>query len=373
MLGAGASMHLGFPSGEELRRRVLEQIEKDLKAINNLKATSRFCNEVANLLPMNRDKLKEHLNCIAGALQFSPSVDHCLAQTADESKDRYEYAHVATALIKAIILFEIAEHQAIRMQSEEEKIKKWFSITKKEQDKQKENERLWNWYADLWFLMNQGLKTPSAEIFWQKNDVHFITFNYDSSLESFLYRAYVSTYVPDDTDAKEFLRILKERILHVYGEVIIPPWQYFTNKNSNDILSYHEREGLNQDNRIATCFRDRNNIKTFDDRNADNNQHEVFNHNIEIDSKIQHARIYILGSSLNFENMNILFPKRNDSERLHINTICGTRLGISDASLNVVEYFIGQSVKMTGGRFPFVNGNCADFMNVYKYILGYGE
>jgi hypothetical protein len=55
--------------------------------------------------------------------------------------------------------------------------------------------------------------SKSADLF--ENDVHFITFNYDASLEYHLYDALTSLDIIEEADAQQFLT--KDRIIHAYG------------------------------------------------------------------------------------------------------------------------------------------------------------
>ena len=71
-----------------------------------------------------------------------------------------------------------------------------------------------DWYRFVVHKIVSGCNA-SADIF--KNKVHFVTFNYDVSLEYHLYRALSSIDLFNSADVMNFIR--DERIIHVYGSV----------------------------------------------------------------------------------------------------------------------------------------------------------
>jgi hypothetical protein len=77
-------------------------------------------------------------------------------------------------------------------------------------------------YRDDWyrFIVHKLVYACSESEHLLNNDVHFITFNYDTSLEYHLYRALTSIDLLRNTDVEEFLG--NERIIHVYGSVHRP-------------------------------------------------------------------------------------------------------------------------------------------------------
>jgi hypothetical protein len=70
-----------------------------------------------------------------------------------------------------------------------------------------------DWYRFLVHRLVYGCKKPD-DLF--RNKVHFITFNYDASLEFHLYRALSVIDILKGVDLKRFL---SERLVHVYGSV----------------------------------------------------------------------------------------------------------------------------------------------------------
>ena len=68
----------------------------------------------------------------------------------------------------------------------------------------------------------QHLAVPTLEEFHQ-NDVGFITYNYDRTLEQFMLTALANTYGKDETTCAEILAHIP--IIHLHGRLGYLPWQ----------------------------------------------------------------------------------------------------------------------------------------------------
>ncbi|MDD5773253.1 MAG: hypothetical protein PHX78_07290 [bacterium] len=77
-----------------------------------------------------------------------------------------------------------------------------------------------NWYR---FLLNKMVEDTEIDTFSQ-NKVSFVTFNYDRSLEHFLYTT-LSHYSEDITSPKVIEIINQIPIIHLYGQLDPLPWQ----------------------------------------------------------------------------------------------------------------------------------------------------
>jgi hypothetical protein len=76
-----------------------------------------------------------------------------------------------------------------------------------------------DWYTYLLDRMTEG--TPFVDL--GKNKIHFIAFNYDRSLEHYLHRTLMSRYGKSSCEVASVLRNF--RILHVHGNLGNLPWQ----------------------------------------------------------------------------------------------------------------------------------------------------
>ncbi len=95
-----------------------------------------------------------------------------------------------------------------------------------------------DWYTYLYRQMIQGLETPKELLRVNENKVSFITFNYDRSLEHFLFTA-LHGLLKNAEIPKEKLsdKLIKIPIVHVYGKIGYLPWEkHFT--SSEDCVPY---------------------------------------------------------------------------------------------------------------------------------------
>lgn len=76
------------------------------------------------------------------------------------------------------------------------------------------------WMFDLWNRMKDGLTTVDQ---LSRNNVVFVTFNYDRSLEAFFFDAIHNTF--DCTEEEAVGAVRKIQIIHVHGQTGFLPWQ----------------------------------------------------------------------------------------------------------------------------------------------------
>ena len=84
-----------------------------------------------------------------------------------------------------------------------------------------------NWYKYLFTAMSNETDFDS----FVKNNISFITFNYDRSLEQFLFTALRNLYVVSESEVYSMMK--KLRIVHVHGQLGYMPWQ------NKDFRPYH--------------------------------------------------------------------------------------------------------------------------------------
>jgi hypothetical protein len=180
VLGAGASMPFGFPSGKNLKNEIYETLKnwKD----NTL---------VRQLAPPN--VLKNFLE----RLTYSPeeSIDAFLEY--EESKN-IEFG-------KKIIAATLLPY---------EKEKTLFQDFLTSQEKGKE----FNWYQYLWNQMNTSFEN------FEKNKLSVITLNYDRSLEYYLFTALKHKFPGKKTEEYSD-KLSSIPIIHIYGKLGYLPWE----------------------------------------------------------------------------------------------------------------------------------------------------
>jgi hypothetical protein len=186
VLGAGASLPYGFPSGEGL-------IEKIVIAAMNIRngSVTAFSNDL-------REKFFEmgqHLGTIG-----TMSIDSWLEKNPSYS----EIGKIAIAYIIGGCERPFGYYQT----------RKWAD---------KEGIKAKDWFSELW----SSYLTPDATLQTLcENQVQFITFNYDRSLEFYLYEKIKATYTGFTTEAYEkTANEFCNKIIHVHGQAGLLPWQ----------------------------------------------------------------------------------------------------------------------------------------------------
>jgi len=176
ILGAGASMPYRFPSGRELKEKIISRL--------NPRTTGVLVNSLIGL-----GVTEACIRSFREELHYSgrPSVDAFL-------EHRSEFLEVG----KLSITHTLIQHEA------EEHL---FEIAGNEQ----------NWYE---YLFNK-LNAKFDEL--DKNKLSIITFNYDRSLEYYLFRSIKSSYGKSEDEC--VIKLNKIPIIHVHGSLGALPWQ----------------------------------------------------------------------------------------------------------------------------------------------------
>lgn len=170
VLGAGASMPYGFPSGGGLKDRIL-----DIQNTSGAKQIYELGFDAGELGSFQRRFQASHLASIDRFLQHCP-----------------DYSPLGKSCIAACI--RANEQQFLgKFLDSSAALNDWYPL-------------LWNAIADV------------SENDFHRNRLKIITFNYDRSLEIFLSFAYASTYGIELAPASFKLRQTVE-ILHVYGDL----------------------------------------------------------------------------------------------------------------------------------------------------------
>ena len=137
--------------------------------------------------------------------------------------------------------------------------------------------------------MTKTLIEPDSWKRFGENKVSFITFNYDRSLEHFLYDSLINSFQIPHSSVKvdDYFPF---KFLHVYGKIADLPWQ-----GNNGIPYRHQTDIYKYINRMM------DNIRIIYDIDTDDN------HIKELRETIRKAkRIFFLGFGFAKENMDIL-------------------------------------------------------------------
>jgi hypothetical protein len=199
ILGAGASCPYGFPTARDLRRQILSGFED--RYLNYLGGAGEQigAERRAAGYPSLRDA-KRFLECFD--LSGTESVDLFLSRNP-------QFEEVGKMVICLSIL------HAEKDSSLREEVKE------REQD----------WYFYLYNrLTRQATRKDDYRLFGE-SPVAFVTFNYDRSLEHFLFESLLHSFEGiDEKKAKEQLD--KIPIIHVYGRPAPLPWVQDDNQNT---------------------------------------------------------------------------------------------------------------------------------------------
>jgi hypothetical protein len=314
ILGAGASWHYGYPTGENLVEQVIQK-SRDLASFcryskeNN---NAHFPEYVRNKLMADNSAVdldhawqRVHDECVDLAKRLieanPPVIDYFLGQNPR-----------LWAIGKLMIAFVILECEAKYLQ--EGNINRKIVLENSPVDADRVNAKGLDVrrYKDDWcrFVLYQIVSNSRKSDDLLLNKVYFITFNYDMSLEAKLYNGLrcIELFNPEDIDS--FLN--QERIVHIYGKMrnnFVPDYDLTPRLdalrflggnvstspkyNRNDDLYYKDCQALLDDIYAAS-----QNLRVIsDDKGLDDSAIESASHLIE-ESEI----IYILGYGFDENN-----------------------------------------------------------------------
>jgi len=202
-----------------------------------------------------------------------------------------------------------------------------------------------DWYMHLYDILTKEISKPDDLIpFFENNKVSFITFNYDRSLEQFLYESFFNSFT---TKREEIKRLFsKIKIIHVYGKLAPLPFEttYF-HINYGSPNFYKDLEYLARNIKIV-----------FEERKDDLSEAK------QLISEAQ--KIFFLGFGYADENLNAL-----DFNRLihQGSRIYGTGLGLTESERRkIVLRLRGKKVEIVPERFTI--DDCDSVMLLRKYL-----
>jgi len=173
VLGSGASKDFGFPTGQELVRQIGSMYTRPESQI--------FFNECAGQIDLEKTRIFPRVLKTANPISVDTWLEH-----------NHEFIEIGKIAIAIQLL---QSEQKANLNPEK------------------------NWYQ----LLFQRMNCP-FEVF-QKNKLSIITFNYDRSLEKYLFNTFRYTHKEKgEEECKEMLNQIK--IIHVYGSLGRLGWQH---------------------------------------------------------------------------------------------------------------------------------------------------
>lgn len=193
ILGAGAGKPYGYPTGRELRNYISKRFPIDFSVImQNHKGLENQYKIQAN---RTIQKFAETFNKSAVL-----SIDRWLAMNP-------EFSHTGKIAIATSIL------------KSENESRFWEDVEEPSQD----------WYLFLYNKMTEGFSSPKSYEKFKENKVTFITFNYDRSLEHFLFTSLCCSFTQESVEHVILLSpsqtIIPFPFIHVYGQIDEPRWK----------------------------------------------------------------------------------------------------------------------------------------------------
>ncbi len=273
ILGAGASKPFGYPTGIELRESIIT-VTKEKEIVQSLGGHVDVHND--------RVQLYEFINAFKGSGVYS--IDSFLEY-------RPEYMYIGKMAIAASLI--------------EKEVDNHLRTTEG------------NWYMYLF----DRIKVSFEKL--DQNNISFITFNYDRSLEQFLFEAIRNLFGKKPEECAE--KIEKIPIVHLYGQLHPLPWQ------EESGIMYSPNKRLIKRLKTAPIT-----IKIIsDEREVDSSEEFQKAYKLVKDAR----RIYFLG--FGFDETNL---KRLKISLMKEKMIWGTALGLETSKYNwVTEYFQAQN------------------------------
>lgn len=277
ILGAGASTTFDYPTSAELRNAILNQ-EHDLTIIDALNRHDVNPGQFSRALTRFKDK-------------FSRSSVYSIDSFLEY---RTEFMNIGKINIAAHLI-NCEEDRKLRDDGN-------------------------NWYMFLY----DRLKTSFEQ--FDQNNISFITFNYDRSLEQFLFEAIRSQFGKNTQECAEKMR--KIPIVHLYGQLDLLPWQDKDGRGKE----YSRSNNLIERLRAAP-----QNIKLISDDQDIDKSAEFQNAYSLIEAA---ERIYFLGFSFDETNL-----KRLKIRLMKNKALLATALGLEESKRSWVKRYFQSEVQ----------------------------
>ena len=287
VLGAGASNPFGYPTGDELKKIICKELNPSQIAEQLVGTHSR------DMIPYEKIKIENFKNF------FDKSVENSIDLFLKNNPDLRD---LGKKLI-AIILFQ-KEHE--------------LSLLNKEEPK--------NWYIEFWNMIDHNFENIN------KHNMHFITFNYDRSLEHFLITALYNSYAGKKTVAECASKVNLIDIIHVYGCLAPLPWQ-----NQGEGRDYSGRWASHED--VINAAK---NLFVIEEERINDVRSVKLD---RLKSLIKEAvYIYFFGFAYGEENLEILGGSFDNA-----NLIWGTSLGLGEVAKNKIKKLIREKKSVRKG------------------------
>lgn len=315
ILGAGASHTYGYPLGSGLRYNIIKNYPGQINSYQNVFREDRPDFSSKSLEFIQKFKLSADV-----------SIDLFLSKFPE-----YEFEG-KVAIITSILQ---AEQTSAFLED----------LTDREKTKKEVNDDwMWHLYTKLTRKLNQVKSIFQLDL----GDISFVTFNYDRSLEYFLYNSFKNGFNYDKIGGDPKGLMDKITIEHVYGKAVDLPWE---SKESNSGLEY---KLFNTGSKNISNWT--KNIRVIYDR-VSKSLGNVYN-------KIKYAdKIFFLGFGYDITNLDLLgFPGILSQDQ----KIFGTAYGLFQEEIDEIKMFFSPA-KLHNAP-TILNSNCTDLLRRYFLI-----
>jgi hypothetical protein len=352
VIGAGANVEIGMPSGNELKTKIAELLDitqgKNSREYGGdaliLEAILKHVQ--GNNIYVNQLDAQKFINAavnISKAMPFSISIDSFIETRKDDNRVAF---CGKLAIVRAILqaeqkcsLFDAYNNDVCRGSVAWEKIELLHN----------------SWYPLLWEKITEGCPVDGLPA--RFNDISFIIFNYDRCFEYFMYNTLMVNYNMNEEEAENFVRHL--HINHPYGTV-------------GDIWDGEGGFAFGEtpnEKRLTSAAKK---IKTFT---------ESIDREKDSDNRIQYLMeranvIIFLGFAYHEQNLDLLFNHPGglyvmDGVPLSENTACyGTGHGISENDLKYIRAELEAKDRINGG-VDISPVTCSNFFREFWYRLSF--
>jgi hypothetical protein len=219
-----------------------------------------------------------------------------------------------------------------------------------------------SWLAYLWHHLTKGIRKNDVERLFDKplNDVTFVTFNYDRSLEQYLFRMLQETYLLDEVGAGKIVE--RADIRHVYGSVgeWSPP--FVTPKVGSRPFGDTGGMGLPLAGAEQQLVQGASGISTYTEEISSE-------HVAGIRVAVGAARqLYFLGTGYHTQNLDLLTPSAN----LDAHTIAGTGIGLVPRFCEAISRRLHDQVKVPSalnGGVIVADRNCEEIFKEFAHRM----
>jgi hypothetical protein len=306
VLGAGASFEVSMPAGNELKDKIASSLSFRVDDFRHLAGGDNQLREVLYALgqrPGNSSSVNDYYTAarrISAGMPQAPSIDNFI----DSHRSNDQIAEVGKLAIASAILK--AERQSrLYISPENAHNKLDFSRVSD------------TWFNALFQLIS--LNAQEEDLPARLSRVRVVTFNYDRTLEHFLFNSIQNYYGSSPDRAAEILSNLT--VLHPYGQVGNLPWQ-----NSGVAVPF------GGDVHSSALIQIAQTLRTFTQGTSVQ------------ESQIEHIRASIfeaeiltfLGFAYHALNLQLLFAPQIDIPVRHTKQVFGTAMGLSESNKKAI-------------------------------------